>query len=240
MSKEVAPTAGDGACQLDGLSKAVHENCAPQTSDGTGTNLDDENSLETLKGCHQIVQSGTERGALRKRRGGKPNCVIRPEEGYEHTGKIGGRYSHEVSPDGYNEEKEDLAFPSELGNSSMLSNSSQKKIDSFDEGSLPKRGQSKKKESMINQHHDLKFSSTLKRKILKLKERGYNALKKTDKRSIAGSSNIRVEKEEGILGDTSKEGKHELLPPESYGRKEIISQKYVQKDVADKVIKLCL
>ncbi|KAI3455238.1 hypothetical protein Pfo_011901 [Paulownia fortunei] len=237
LSKEVAPTVGDGASQLDGLSKAVHECCDPQSNDGNGTKLNDENSLETLKSCQQIVQSGTDTGAIRRRRGRKPNSVIRPEEGYEHTWTTGVKYCSEVSSDGYNEEKNNLALASELGNASLLSNSSQKKVDSFSEGSLRKRGQSKKKESMINQQSNLEFSSTLKRKILqtKVKERSYNAPKKTGKMAIAGSSNIRVEKEEGILSDIGTEGKYELLPQEQHGGKEIISQKHVQKDVADKM-----
>ncbi|XP_041991871.1 uncharacterized protein LOC121742705 isoform X1 [Salvia splendens] len=110
----------------------------------------------------------------------------------------------------------------------MLSNLSRKKIDSFSEVSLAKYGQSKKKKSMINQHkEDLEFSLTLKRKILKMKERGHDAPKKTGKTVIAGSGKV--------IGDTNKEEKHQLSPMELFARKESISHKYVQKDAAQKV-----
>lgn len=156
--------------------------------------------------------------------------------------KIGDRYSHEGSR-GNNEEKNDLALTSEQLNSSMLSNSSRKKIDSFSEDSLAKYGQSKKKKSMINQHkEDLEFSLTLKRKISKMKERGHDAPKKTGKTVIPGSGKVRVEKERGLIGDTNKEEKHQLSPQELFARKENISHKYVQKDAAQKVVMsvLCL
>ncbi|XP_011073330.1 uncharacterized protein LOC105158314 [Sesamum indicum] len=237
VSKAVAPTVGDGPSQLDGLSKSAHKN-------GNETQLDDENSVEALKDCQQIGKSGTGNSALQKRRGRKPSSVIRPQEGYEHTGTTGGKYSGELSSDGYNEEKKDLALPSELGSMSMLSDSSQKKDRSSYEASRPKMGQSKKKKSMITQHNNLQFPSTVKRNILqsKLKERGNNAPKKTGKRALAASSNIRAEKEEGILRDTRMKAKHELLPQEQYGRKEIredfISQKHVQDDVANKIEEL--
>lgn len=207
VAKEVSPTAPGGASRTDGLFKAVHKNFSPKTFD--------------------------DKGALRKRRRRKPSSTLRPEE-YENSLKTGDRYSHEGPPD-YNAEKEDLALMPELGNSSMLRNSSRKKIDSFSEVGLPKNGQSKKKKSTSNQHKDLDLSSTLKRKILKLKERGYDAPKKTGKRAIAGSSKMRVEKEGGVLGDTSKERKHQLSPQELSGRKEIISHKYVHKDAAQKM-----
>ncbi|KAL0441712.1 UNVERIFIED_CONTAM: hypothetical protein Sradi_0110100 [Sesamum radiatum] len=187
VSKAVAPDVDDGPSQLDGLSKSAHK-------DGNETQLDDENSVETLKDRHQIGKSGTGNGALQKRRGRKPSSVIRPQEGYEHTGTTGGKYSGELSSDGYNEEKKDLALPSELGSMSMLSDSSQKKTRSSDEASRPKMGESKKKKSMITQHNNLQFPSTVKRSILqtKLKERGNNAPKKTGKRVLAASSNIRL------------------------------------------------
>ncbi|KAK4436682.1 hypothetical protein Salat_0002100 [Sesamum alatum] len=237
VSKAVAPAVGDGPSQLGGLSRSAHK-------DGNETQLDDEGSVETLKDRQQIGKSGKGNGALQKRRGRKPCSVIKLQEGYEHTWTTGGKYSSELSSDGYNEEKKDLALPSELGSMSMLSDSSQKKNRSSDEASLPKMGQSKKKKSMINQQNDLHFSSSVKRNILqtKLKERGNNAPKKTGKRAITASSNIRAEKEEGILRDTRMKAKHELLPQEQYGRKEIredfISQKHVQDDVADKIEEL--
>lgn len=206
VAKEVSPTAPGGASRTDGLSKAGHENCSPKTIG--------------------------DKGALRKRRR-KPSSTLRPEE-YENSLKTGDRYSHEGTP-GYNAEKEDLALTSELGSSSMLRNSSRKKIDSFSEVGLPKNGQSKKKKSTINQYKDLDLSSTLKRKILKLRERGYDAPKKKGKRAIAGSSKMRVEKERGVVGDTSKERKHQLSPQELSGRKESISHKYVHKDAAQKM-----
>lgn len=234
MAKEVSPTAPGGASRTDGLSKAVHENCSPKTFGGNVTKLDSNFFLETLEDSHQIVQSETDKGALRKRRMRKPSSTLRPEE-YENSLKTGDRYSHE-GPPGYNAEKEDLALTPELGNSSMLRNSSRKKIDSFSEVGLPKNGQSKKKKSTINQHKDLDLSSTLKRKNLKLRERGYEAPKKTGKRAITGSSKMRVEKEGGVVGDTSKERKHQLSPQELSGRKERISHKYVHKDAAQKVI----
>ncbi|KAL0415424.1 UNVERIFIED_CONTAM: hypothetical protein Slati_3374300 [Sesamum latifolium] len=237
VSKAVAPAVGNGPSQLDGLSKSAHK-------DGNETQLDDENSVETLKDRQQIGKSGTGNGALQKRRGKKPSSVIRPQEGYEQTGTTGGKYSGELSSDGYNEEKKDLALPSELGSMSMLSDSSQKKDRSSDEASRPKMGQSKKKKSMVTQHNNLQFSSTVKRNILqtKLKEGVNAAPKKTGKRALAAPSNIRAEKEAGILRGTRMKTKHELLPQEQYGRKEIredfISQKHVQDDVANKIEEL--
>ncbi|KAL8456983.1 hypothetical protein ACS0TY_035000 [Phlomoides rotata] len=186
--------------------------CAPQTNEVIETNLVDENP-----------------GALRKRRNRKLNSVIRSDEGYEHTRKRGGRFSNEASPDGYNE-KEDMTLPSDLGNSSMLSNSSQKKSEFLNEVSLHKKVQSKK-----NQQNDLQLSSKLKRKILNSKEKDYNAPKKTGKKATAGASDIRMEKKEGILGDTSKEAKRELSRQEPNRKKEIISQKYEREDDADKI-----
>ncbi|KAL0354877.1 UNVERIFIED_CONTAM: hypothetical protein Sradi_3934600 [Sesamum radiatum] len=237
VSKAVAPAVGDGPSQLDGLSKSAHK-------DGNGTRLDDENSVETLKDRQQIIKSRTDNGALQKRRGRKPSSVIRQQEGYEQTGTTGGKYSGELSSDGYNEEKKDFALPSELGSMSMLSDSSQKKDRSSDEASRPKMGQAKKKKSMITGHNNLQFSSTVKRNILqtKLKERGNNAPKKTGKRALAAPSSIRADKEAGILRDTRMKAKHELLPQGQYGRKEIredfISHKHVQDDVANKIEEL--
>lgn len=235
MSKEVSPTAAGVASQTDGMSKAVDEISSLQTDDGNVTKLDSENLSETVKDSHQIVLSEADKGAALRRRRRKPSTVLRPEED-ELMLETGDRYSHEGSPV-RNEEKRDLALTSEKGNSSRLSNSSRKKID-FSEVSPAKNGQPKKKKSMINQHKDLEFSSTLKKKILKLKERGYDAPKKTVKRVIAGSGKTRVEKEGGgVIGDTSKEEKHQLSHQELSGRKEIISHKYVPKDAAQKVIK---
>ncbi|KAL1533196.1 hypothetical protein AAHA92_33115 [Salvia divinorum] len=182
VSKEVSAAAGV-ASQTDRISKAVKEICSVQTDDDTG--------------------------ALRKRRR-KPSPALRPKED-EHTMGTGDSYSHEGSP-GYNADKKDLALISERGHSSMLSNSLRKKINSFSEVSLAKNGQSNKKKSMVNQHKDLEFTSALKSKILKMKERGHDAPKKTGKRAVAGSSKMRVEKKGGVIGDTSKEEKHQLLP----------------------------
>ncbi|XP_047962752.1 sister chromatid cohesion protein PDS5 homolog C-like isoform X2 [Salvia hispanica] len=153
------------------------------------------------------LQTDDDTGALRKRRR-KPSPALRPKE-VEHTLGTGDSYSHEGSP-GYNVEKKDLALMSERGHSSMLSNSLRKKKDSFSEPSLAKNGQSHKKN--VNQHKDLEFTSTMKSKILKMKERGDDAPKKTGKRVIAGSSKMRVEKKGGVIGDTSKEEKHHLSP----------------------------
>ncbi|KAK6147871.1 hypothetical protein DH2020_018783 [Rehmannia glutinosa] len=186
--QKASPNVGDGTSQLDGCSK------------DNGTKVNDENSSETLKGCQPIAQSGTDSGALRMRRGRKPNSVIRPEEGYEHVWTRGGKHSGEASSDGYNEEKADSTLVKELGNAS---NSSKKKYYSINEGNLPKRSD--------------------------------NATKKTGQRAIAESSNIRVQKEKGILSDTSPEGEYELLPQEQQGRKEIISQKHVHKDDVDRM-----
>ncbi|XP_047938898.1 sister chromatid cohesion protein PDS5 homolog A-like [Salvia hispanica] len=68
-----------------------------------------------------------------------------------------------------------------------------------------------------------------------MKERGHNAPKKRGKTVIAGSGNVRVEKERGVIGDTNKEEEHQLSPLELFERKESISHKYVQKDAAQKV-----
>ncbi|KAG6415758.1 hypothetical protein SASPL_123173 [Salvia splendens] len=173
--------------------QSLHEIFSLQTDDGNVTKLGSENLLEAVKESHQIVLSEADKGAFQKRRKKKPSSAVRTEED-KHTMKIGDWYSHEGSR-GNNEEKNDLALTSEQVNSSMFSNSSRKKIDSFSEDSLAKYGQSKKKRSMINQHkEDLEFSLTLKRKILKMKERGHNAPKKTGKTVIAGSGKVRVEK----------------------------------------------
>lgn len=210
------------ASQIDGLSKTIYENCSPQIDDGIVTKLHSEIELETVRDSNQIVQS-EDKGVLRKRR--KPNTAIRSEE-YEHTLGTGDIYSHEGSP-GYNE---DLSLTSELGNSSMLINSVREKNDSFN-------GHSANKSKMVNQHKDLEFSSTLKKKMSKLNERGYDAPKKTGKRAISDSGKIRVEKEGRVIGDTSKEEKHQLSSSQELsGRKVIISHKHVQKDAAQKVI----
>lgn len=203
----------------------MYENCSPPIDDGIVTKLHSEIELETVRNSNQVVQSEADKGVLRKRR--KINTVIRPEE-YEHTLGTGDIYSHEGSP-GHNE---DLALTPELGNSSMLSNALRKKNDSFNEQSANRR-------NMVNQHKDLDFSSTLKKKISKLKERGYDAPKKTGKKAISQSGKMRVEKEGRVIGDTSKEEKHQLSSQELSGRKVINSHKHVQKDAARKVI-LCL
>ena len=195
------------ASQTDRISKAVKDICSLQTDDGNVTKLDSENLLEAVKDSHQIILLHADTGALRKRRR-KPSPALRPKE-VEHTLGTGDSYSHEGSP-GYNVEKKDLALMSERGHSSMLSNSLRKKKDSFSEPSLAKNGQSHKKN--VNQHKDLEFTSTMKSKILKMKERGDDAPKKTGKRVIAGSSKMRVEKKGGVIGDTSKEEKHHLSP----------------------------
>lgn len=234
VTKDVSPTAAGVVSQTDGISKAVNEICSLQTDNSNVTKLNSENLSETVKDSHQNVVAEADKGTLRKRKR-KPSSALRPEED-ENTLETVDRYSHEGSSR-RNGEKKDLSLTSERGNSSMLSNSLRKKIDSFSESSLTKNGQLKKKKSMINEHKDLEFSSTLKRKILKLKGRGYEAPKKKGKRVISGSGKIRVEKEGGVLGVTSKEGKHHLSPQELPGRKEIISHKYVHKDSAQKVIK---
>lgn len=228
VPKEVSPAAGV-ASQTDRISKAVKEICSLQTDDGNVTKLDSENLLEEVKDSHQIILSDANTGALRKRRR-KTSPASRPKED-EHTMGTGDSYSHEGSPV-YNVEKKDLDLMSDRGHSSMLSNSLRKKKDSFSEPSLAKNGQSHKKKSMVNQHKDLEFTSTLKGKILKMKERSHDAPKKTGKRIIAGSSKMRVEKKGGVIGDTSKEEKHQLSPQVLSVRKEIISHVYVQKDAA--------
>lgn len=154
---------------------AVDEDSAPQTNDRNETNFADENPMETSK------------GSLRKRRVRKTNSVIRSEEGYENTQKKGGRFSNEASPDCYNEEKEDKDLPSDLGNSSILSNSSQKKVEI---PSLLRKVQSKK-----NQQNDLQLSSKSKKKLLNSKEKDDNAPKKTGKKATADN---RMEKKEII------------------------------------------
>ncbi|KAI3463462.1 hypothetical protein Pfo_020125 [Paulownia fortunei] len=257
-----AGLSGDEVSKLDGISEAEQEDCTPQVKDGNGNILDDENSLETLKCCQQIVQlksndvksdieivnnaeivqSETDTVTHRRRRGRKPNSLIRPEEGYEHTWTRGGKDSSKLSCDSNNKEKKDLLLPLELGNANMPSDSSQREFDSVNEEIIGKRGQSKKKESMMNQHNDQELSSKLRRKILqsKGKERGSNTSKKTTKRVIAGSSTVSVEKGEGNHTGIDPEGKDELLLQELSGRKqirdEIISQKHESKDVADKVV----
>ncbi|KAL3613623.1 hypothetical protein CASFOL_042548 [Castilleja foliolosa] len=146
VSNKVTPTVGDKLFQLNGVSEPVHYHRDPQTNDGK-TKSNNENSLETLKGC--------ESGALRRRRGRKANSVIRPEEGYQHVLMIGSKYSDELSSDDYNEENDDLALVSV--------NSSKKKTQSCNEINLSERHQLKK-ERTINHPGDLKVSSTVKRK----------------------------------------------------------------------------
>ncbi|PIN17836.1 hypothetical protein CDL12_09496 [Handroanthus impetiginosus] len=210
VSNEAAPAVDDPTSHLDGLPEAGHQECTPQINDGNGTKSDEENSSETLKGHQQTMQSAEGAGALRRKRGRKLNSVVRPEEG------------HRVLSEGYDEEEKDFSEP---GNSSMPSDSSQKKSDSVNEVSLQKRGQLKKKVSTNNQHSDLEFSSGLKRRILqkKVKEGGSNGPKKKGTRAISGSRNK-------ILSDTDTEEKQELLPEEHYRKKEIISRKHVRKE----------
>lgn len=218
--EEVAPTIGEEVSPADGLPEAVHEDCTPQFSDDEGTKLEDEKSMETLKGSQQIVHSGTDTGALRRKRRRKPSSMIRPEEGYKYAA---------WTIDAYREEKKYLPLPSELGNGRMLGDRLQKTNDSFSEGSLLKRGQPKKKKRTNNQDNDLESLSMSKRNILqsKVKERVHNTPKKIGNRTTAELSNNRVDKEERTLGDQ-----------EQRGRKENFPQKYVKKAVMDNVIKL--
>ncbi|KAK6127855.1 hypothetical protein DH2020_038395 [Rehmannia glutinosa] len=70
---------GDGVSKLDRINEDVQEDCPPQVKD--------------INGLDEIVQSERETGAHRRRRGRKPNSLMRAEEGYEHTWTRGGKES---------------------------------------------------------------------------------------------------------------------------------------------------
>ncbi|KAL7099582.1 hypothetical protein ACP275_09G093500 [Erythranthe tilingii] len=180
VSEEVAPTVGDVASPSDEVPNAINEDSDAQANnDSEATESDNEKSSEKIKD-----------NIGRRRRGRKPNSLIRPEEGYKGSWTTGGK-SADLSSDG------------------ILSNSSEKRNDSFSEGSILKRDQPKKKKSKDN---DVEFSSALKRKISQSKvEKGQNSQKKIGNGAIAGSSSNGVEKEGG---------KYELLSQEQNGRKE--------------------
>ncbi|KAL6584953.1 hypothetical protein OROMI_004242 [Orobanche minor] len=203
VSNKVSPKDGERAFQLDLLSEAVHESRDPTTNDGNRTKLNDDNSLEMLK----VRQSGTDSGALRSRRGRKPNSVMRPEEGYQHVWMTGSKYSDEVSFDGYNEEKDALSLVSKKENeSNVLDTSKKKKKYYFEEGSLGEKGQPKR-------YDDLKFPQTLK-----------NGPMKTGKRVIGESSSVNVKKGKGILGDTHIGGEYDLLPDRNKQKDDVLNK----------------
>lgn len=248
-----AGVCGDGVSKLDESSQAEQEDSMPQVNDESGNILNGENSLETIK-CSQhivqlksnnarsdievvnkeeIVQSETNIQVHRRRRGRKPNSLMRPEEGYQHTWLAGYSGSFKVSYHSNKKEEKDSLLPLELGNANMPSDSSQKEFDSVNEVSIGKRGQSKKKESMMNQDNAQEPSSKLRRTILqsKAKGKGSNIPKKTTKRVIAGSSSVGVEKGQFNQSATDSQGKDE---------NEILSQKHESRDVVDQVMKLYL
>ncbi|KAL0397147.1 UNVERIFIED_CONTAM: hypothetical protein Scaly_0163100 [Sesamum calycinum] len=171
-------------------------------------------------------------GALRRRRGMKPNTLMKPEEGYEHVWAMGGKDSRKLSYDSNNKEKKDslsnnkekdLLVPSEPGEPNIPSDSSQKKFDSVNEGSVRKRRRSKKKETMTNEHDDQEQLSKQRRKILqtKAKERGPDAPKSRAEKVVARSSTFNIEKGEGNLSGSKSEGKDEFLLQELCGKEEI-------------------
>ncbi|KAG8388234.1 hypothetical protein BUALT_Bualt02G0104600 [Buddleja alternifolia] len=105
--------------------------------------------------------------------------------------------------------------------------SSQKKIDSLNEGSLGKKSRSKKRERVINHENDSEPLSKL-RKILqsKVKESGSDGLKKTGKKTVIdGSHSASVEKREGTPNDACSEEKEELSG-KAETRDEVIPEKH--------------
>ncbi|PIN03366.1 hypothetical protein CDL12_24107 [Handroanthus impetiginosus] len=103
----------EGVSELKRIFEAEQENCIPQLNDRHENILDNENSSETLRCSQQIVEfegdnarpdaevvniaeigqpeteTDTETGGFRRIRSRKPNTLMRPEEGYEHSWMIG-------------------------------------------------------------------------------------------------------------------------------------------------------
>ncbi|KAL2533993.1 Tudor/PWWP/MBT superfamily protein [Abeliophyllum distichum] len=128
VGKEVAPTAvlsDDEISKSNELSKSEPEDSTPETKTANGKLSGDENSQGTLKSCQrelkntdtrpnlqlevgditEMQQQERDTGAVRKRRGRKPNSLIKPEEGYDHAWINGCQDSFEVPHNGKNQEK---------------------------------------------------------------------------------------------------------------------------------------
>lgn len=220
-----AGPSGDGMPKLDGISEPEQGDRTPQGKDRNGNTLDNEQQTVQLKSNNarsdievannaEISKSETDTGAVRRRRGRKPNSLMRPEEGYEHPWTMGGKDSCKLSYDGNNREMKDLLPPLEPGKSNILSDSSLKEFDSINEGSVGKRGRSKRKEMMTNEQDNQEQSSKQRRKILqpKVKVRGSNTPKRRTKRVVATDSDS---KDELLLQELSvmKEIKDEIISP---------------------------
>ncbi|KAK4413993.1 hypothetical protein Salat_2812100 [Sesamum alatum] len=176
-------------------------------------------------------------GVLPRRRGRKPNSLMRPEEGYEHTWAMEGKdfrknkekkdslSKNKEKKDSLskNKEKKDSLLPSEPGKPNIPSDSSQKEFDSVSEGSVRKRRRSQKKETMTNEHDGQEQLSKQRRKILQTQaqERGPDAPKRRAKKVVARSSTVNIEKGEGNRSGTESEEKAEFLLQELSGKKEI-------------------
>ncbi|XP_011082315.1 uncharacterized protein LOC105165116 isoform X2 [Sesamum indicum] len=246
-----AGPSGDRVSKLDGVPEAEQEDCTHQEKDENGNILDDENSLVTLNCCQQIVQLKSndarsdvevvnnaeisqlemDMGALPRRRGMRPNTLMKPEEGYEHVWAMGGKDFRKLSYQSNNKEKKDLLVPSEPGKPNIPSDSSQKEFDSVNEGSVRKRRRSKKKEAMPNEHDDEEQLSKQRRKILqtKAKERGPHAPKSRAEKVVARSSTFNIVKGEGNCSGTESEGKDEFLLQELSGKEEIKDEIIIPK-----------
>lgn len=208
-----------GISKLDGLSKTELEDSSPLNKEDSGNEgpTDKNPGSDNKEVCAaEMLQTEIDNRAVRKR-GRKPKSFVKPKEGHE------GKDSCEVSCNV--ESDNDLALPSKPGNASELSYSSRKEYDSANEGSLRRRGRSKKKESAITQDSNLELTSTPKSRILltAVKEKGSRPSKGTDKKNISGSRIIKARKEEDL--DTKVTGK--LM---------INTQKHESDDILDKMV----
>ncbi|KAL6563128.1 hypothetical protein OROHE_005715 [Orobanche hederae] len=94
----------------------------------------------------EIMQPEKDPHAQQRKRGKKPNSLLRLEEGYEHTWKRGGQGSSEVSFDSGSKEK-DLILALEFGNENIWSDYLQKNCGSDNKVNSDRRGRSKNQES---------------------------------------------------------------------------------------------
>ncbi|CAI9766163.1 unnamed protein product [Fraxinus pennsylvanica] len=208
------------------ISNSEPEDITPERKTANGNLSDDENSQGTLKSCQQelkntditeIQQEERDTGAVQKKRGRKPNSLMKPEEGYDHAWISRCKDFFEVHRNGKNQEKD--SSPRSSSSKELASSTKSRKGKSPD--FFRKKGpQSKKMATYVSEDHLSNDGSSRRRGWPKKKE------------------SITVKEEEEILSDTG--GKDELSLQGFDGskqiRNDIIGGKHKSEKIGDKVV----
>ncbi|CAI9780025.1 unnamed protein product [Fraxinus pennsylvanica] len=209
------------------ISNCEPEDSTPETKIDNGNLSDDESSLGTLRSCQQehknsdlteIQQQERDTALVRKRRGRKPNSLIKQEEGYDHAWINECKDFFEVPHNGKNQEKGSSPRSS---SSKELASSTEPRKDKTRDVFCKKRSRSEKMGTCVSEDHLANDGHSRRRGRPKKKE------------SI-------TLKDGGILSDTDTDGKDELSLIGFDGRKKmknvIISEKRKSEKIGDKMV----